>query len=247
VSRRAAILLLAMVLPTLLAWLYLVVLAQDHGTTDLPSTPRPPARNPAVMVLYGASKVFQFSLPVLYVWWFERRLVRPKAAHVRGLTLGLAFGLVVALATIGLYPILARSPQLLGNATGKIRAKVEEFGIGTPATYILFALFLSVAHSLLEEYYWRWFVFGRLRAFLRRWPAIVSSSLAFMAHHVIVLGVFFPGQFWSMAAPLALGVAGGGAVWAWLYDRTGSIYSPWLSHAIIDAAILGVGYEMVFG
>ncbi len=246
-NRRAAVLVFAMVLPTLLAWLYLVVFAQEQGATDIASVHQPPKRNPAVMVLYGAGKVFQFSLPLICVWWFGRRPARLKTAHVRGLVLGLAFGLAVALATIGLYRVLAHAPRLLGNAIIKVRAKVEEFGIGTPATYILFALFLSLAHSLLEEYYWRWFVFGGLRAFLRRWPAIILSSLAFMGHHVIVLGVFFPGQFWSMAVPLALGVAGGGAVWAWLYDRSGSLYAPWLSHAIIDAAILGVGYEMVFG
>ena len=247
-SRRRAVLLLAMVLPTLLAWLYLVVLAQDRGPAGLTSAPQAPARNPTVMVLYGASKVFQFSLPLMYVWWFERRPLRLGVPRCRGLALGVAFGLVVAVAAIGLYEtILAHSPGLFGSAIVKIRAKVEEFGIGTPAAYFLFGLFLSAGHSLLEEYYWRWFVFGKLREFLPRWPAIVLSSLAFMAHHVILLGVFFPGQFWSMAAPLSLGVAGGGAAWAWLYDRTGSIYAPWLSHAIIDAAILGVGYEMVFG
>ncbi len=246
-SRRAAVLLLAMVLPALLAWLYLVVLAQDRGPGGAPSVARAPARNPAVAVAYGASKVFQFSLPLLYVWWLERRPLRPGVPHFRGLALGVAFGLVVGVAAVGLYPILAHHSGLFSGATVKIRAKVAEFGIGTPAAYVVFGLFLSVGHSLLEEYYWRWFVFGKLRAFLPRWPAIVLSSLAFMAHHVILLGVFFPGQFWGMAVPLSLGVAGGGAVWAWLYDRTGSIDAPWVSHAIIDAAILWVGYEMVFG
>jgi membrane protease YdiL (CAAX protease family) len=247
VSRRAAVLVLAMVLPTLLAWLYLVVLARDDGPGGVTSVSRAPARNPAVGVAYGVSKAFQFSLPLIYVWWLERRPLRPGVPHFRGMALGVAFGLVVAVAAVGLYPISARYPGLFESATVKIRAKVAEFGIGTPATYVLFGLFLSLGHSLLEEYYWRWFVFGQLREFLPRWPAVVLSSLAFMAHHVILLGVFFPGQFWSMAAPLSLGVAGGGAVWAWLYDRTGSIYSPWLSHAIIDAAVLWVGYEMVFG
>ena len=246
-SRRAAVLLLAMVLPTLLAWLYLAVLAQDHGPGGVTSASQAPARNPAVGVAYGASKAFQFSLPLIYVFWLERRPFRPGVPHFRGLALGVAFGLAVAVGAIGLYPILVRYPGLFESAIVKIRAKVEEFGIGTPAAFILFGLFLSLGHSLLEEYYWRWFVFGKLRDFLPRWPAIVLSSLAFMAHHVVLLGVFFPDQFWGMAAPLSLAVAGGGVVWAWLYDRTGSIYSPWLSHAIIDAAILWVGYEMVFG
>ena len=73
------------------------------------------------------------------------------------------------------------------------------------------------------------------------------SSLAFMAHHVIIVATFFPGRFLTLAVPLSFGVAVGGAFWAWLYDRTGSLYPAWLSHLLVDAAILAVGYTMVFG
>ena len=45
--------------------------------------------------------------------------------------------------------------------------------------------------------------------------------------------------------PFALCVAGGGFVWAWLYDRTQSLYAPWISHLLIDAALMAIGYEMV--
>jgi membrane protease YdiL (CAAX protease family) len=102
-----------------------------------------------------------------------------------------------------------------------------------------------VIHSLLEEYYWRWFVFGRLRHLLPLAPAVVLSSLAFMAHHVIVLNYYFPGHFFGLVVPLSLGVAIGGGVWALLYERTGSIYSPWLSHLIVDAAIFGIGWDLL--
>ena len=72
------------------------------------------------------------------------------------------------------------------------------------------ALFISVFHSLLEEYYWRWFVFGRLERSLPLAAAIGISSLAFMAHHVFVLAYYFPGRFWSAAVPFSLCVAAGG-------------------------------------
>jgi membrane protease YdiL (CAAX protease family) len=44
---------------------------------------------------------------------------------------------------------------------------------------------------------------------------------------------------------LSLGVAVGGAVWARLYDRSGSLLGPWLSHLLVDAAIFFVGYELL--
>src|SRR5439155_785789 len=77
--------------------------------------------------------------------------------------------------------------------------------------------------------------------------AAALSALAFTAHHVVVLAVYFPGptEFLTVVLPFALCVGVGGAVWAWLYDRAQSLYAPWLSHLIIDAAILVVGYDLV--
>jgi uncharacterized protein len=105
---------------------------------------------------------------------------------------------------------------------------------------------LSAGHSLLEEYYWRWFLFGGLRRFMPVAAAVVLSSLAFAAHHVILLAVFFGGQ----ALPTILFsvcVAVGGAAWAWIYQRSGSLLGPWLSHLMIDAGIFVVGYDLVWG
>ena len=83
-----------------------------------------------------------------------------------------------------------------------IRLKIEEFSAAAPARYVVLAAFLAVVHSLLEEYYWRWFVFGRLRRLVSSPAAILISSLAFMAHHVVVLGRFFPNDFWPAAVRL---------------------------------------------
>jgi membrane protease YdiL (CAAX protease family) len=103
----------------------------------------------------------------------------------------------------------------IGTAV-RIRAKIEEFNSASPIRYVGLAGFLAVVHSLLEEYYWRWFVFGRLRKILSLPAAIALSSLAFMAHHVVVLGRFFPNDFWTAAVPFSLCIAVGGGFWAWL-------------------------------
>jgi len=74
-----------------------------------------------------------------------------------------------------------------------------------------------LANSVFEEYYFRWFVFGRMRSFLPLWPAAALSGLVFMAHHVVLLSVYLPGQFWTLTVPFSLCIAVGGAMWAWLY------------------------------
>ena len=40
-------------------------------------------------------------------------------------------------------------------------------------------------------------------------------------------------------------MAVGGAAWAWLYERTKSIYASWVSHLLVDAAIFVVGWDLV--
>jgi membrane protease YdiL (CAAX protease family) len=159
----------------------------------------------------------------------------------------MAFGVVVAAGMFGLYYGFLRDSSVFGNTPAMVRRKLEEFGLDTPAAFFAFAGFLCVIHSFLEEYYWRWFVFGQLRRVVPLGSAILVSSFAFMAHHVIVLNVYFPGQFWTATLPFSLCVAGGGGVWACLYQRSGSLLGPWLGHLLIDAAILVIGYDLVFG
>jgi membrane protease YdiL (CAAX protease family) len=96
----------------------------------------------------------------------------------------------------------------------------------------------------LEEYYWRWFVFARLRKLTTLPNAIVISSLGFMAHHVIVLSHYFGGLSF-LSCFFSLGVAIGGVVWSWLYARTHSLWGSWLSHALVDAGIFLVGFDLV--
>ena len=53
------------------------------------------------------------------------------------------------------------------------------------------------------------------------------------------------GRFLPAVVPFSLAIAVGGAVWCWLYERTGSLLGPWLSHLIIDAAIFVVAWDLL--
>jgi membrane protease YdiL (CAAX protease family) len=230
-------LIFAMIFPGLMAWVYFVALARPTSGDGGPVLTAFPA--------YVMGKIVQFGFPVVWVWIYERQRLRSTVPSFAGLALGIGFGLLVAALVFAAYHVMARSP-ILAETPEKIRDKLTVFHADTAARYLLLGVFIAGVHSLMEEYYWRWFVFGELK---RRVPvafAIALSSLAFMAHHVVVLGVYFPQHFFTAALPFALCVAVGGAVWAWLYQRTGTIYSAWISHLLVDAAILAVGYRMVF-
>jgi membrane protease YdiL (CAAX protease family) len=224
----------ASLFPLLMAWLYFVVLADAD-----------PGRNVWLFRLYAIGKLIQFPFPLVYVFLFERGHHALKRPSLRGLWTGIAFGLLVDAAMIALYYGWLQGSGWLTGTPKRIFAKLSDFHVASASDYLLLGAFLSVLHSGLEEYYWRWFVFGGMRRYLPFAPAAVLAGLAFMAHHVVILVVYFPNQLWTLAIPFSLGVAVGGIAWAWLYERSGSLIAPWLSHALVDAGILWIGYDMV--
>ena len=159
---------------------------------------------------------------------------------------GLVLGLTVLLGMLLLYFYWLKPAGYLALGIGPIAGKAKALGMDTPARFLLGGALISSVHALLEEYYWRWFLFGGLRRFMPVSAAVIVSSLAFAAHHVIILAVFFGG--WSLATIFfSLCVAIGGAAWARIYQRSGSLLGPWLSHILIDAGIFIVGYDLMFG
>jgi len=218
----------AMVLPFLAALMYFVVLSGDHRAR----------------VLYAGTKVFMAFWPVFAVQWIlHGRLPVPRlldVRHLKALPLGLVTGAGAVLLMLGLLhgPL---GPMVAAHAA-EIRAKAAEFGILDH--YWLFAVTLSVLHSLLEEFYWRWFVFGKLRAVVPRPAAHLMAGAAFALHHVVVVAVFFS-LGWGLVLGAMVGV--GGIVWSLLYDRQGTLTGAWLSHTIVDLGIMVVGYGLIFG
>ncbi len=160
--------------------------------------------------------------------------------HVRALPLGLLSGFLIAGLILGAYTLSPIGQYVRGFAD-VIRGKAEDMGIIDH--YVAFGIFLAAGHSLLEEYYWRWFVFGRLRKVVPRGLAYGLASLAFAAHHFVILGCYF-----SPLGTILLGtcVGIGGALWCWLYGRQRTLCGSWVSHALVDVAILSVGYHLLF-
>jgi len=223
----------ALVFPTLLTWAYFVD-AQP---------------GPQMKALYTAGKLIQFSLPALFWLATDRSHFHFAWPKRRGMLAGIAFGLFVVLAVQILFAYLSRFKHrpFLDQLAEQVQIKVAAFGLTSPSLYLLFGVFLCIIHSGLEEYYWRAFLFAGWRKHVPLGAAVTISSLGFMAHHVVVLNEYFPDRFWSATVPLSLAVACGGAVWAWMYEQYGSVYPVWASHALVDAAIMVVGYNLIFG
>ncbi len=221
---------ISLVLPTLVTWVYFILL--DGAPASLQQG------------AYSIGKAVQFALPVVWVCLVQRDRQKLNRSSTWSLITGVLFGLVVAFAMATIYFAILKPSGLFDGPAAQVRAKVESFGASSPIKFLLLAVFYSAIHSLLEEYYWRWFVFGQLSRVCRPPTAIAVSSIGFAAHHVLVLQLYF-GWLSPLTWLCTLGIIIGGAFWAWLYRTSNSLIAPWLSHALIDAAIFAIGYQVL--
>ncbi len=195
-------------------------------------------------VLYAATKLFTVLWPALAVFLILRRPL-PKTRidwrrHLKSIPLGIISGIMIA---AGMFALM-QTP--LGNiaraSSDNIRDRLANLGI--LEHYWLFGLFLALLHSLIEEYYWRWFVFGRLRNLVPIFWAHILAGAAFASHHVVVTSQFF-GIGWGFFVGAA--VAAGGIIWSLMYSRQRTLAGPWLSHIVVDLGIEAIGHSILFG
>ena len=221
----------AMVLPLVASLMYFVLLA---GST-------------VAMVIYTATKVFTVVWPIIVAFAVEGlRFARNGVQwrkHVAALPLGITTGLFIRGVIVGAYSLEPVGDYARGFSD-EVTTKAAEMGMREPLPYVVFGVFMSVLQSLIEEFFWRWYVFGRLIRVVGRGTAYFAASLAFAAHHYVVLGCFF-----STVGTLIFGtcVAIAGAVWCWTYQRQSTLAGCWISHALVDAAVFYVGYQLIFG
>jgi len=236
-ARRAdlCVVVLALFFPSMVTLLYFVILATWPAAVQ--------------QTAYLIGKGIQFGLPLVWVLAVQRARLRFRPPDRAGMVEGAAFGLAVLALMMVLYhgwlkPIGYLSPE--SPVASAVLEKVRGFGIDTLWKYVVLGAFYSLIHSGMEEYYWRWFVFGQLRRLVPLNRAILVSSIGFMLHHILLLATYFG---WSSPATwvFSAAVAVGGAYWAWLYQRSDSLWGAWLSHLVIDAAIFIVGYDLVVG
>jgi membrane protease YdiL (CAAX protease family) len=231
VNKRAlqAAIAFAILFPTAITWLYFVALQGQSAALQQSA--------------YALGKVVQFCFPVAWLALGRGQRLRWRPRKPRGLAIGLAFGLLVAAAMLGLYFAALKPLGYFEGPDEHVRRKIAGLGISELWKYALLGVFYALCHSFLEEYYWRWFVYRELKLLVPVPAAVAVSSLAFMSHHVLVLATFFGWQ--SPATYLfSLAVATGGAVWAWLYERARSLAAPWIGHCLVDAAIFVIGYDL---
>ncbi len=239
---------LATVFPTLITLVYFQWLHDSESS--------------AQQIAFGLGKLLQFVFPVTFIWFFYREKLpwitrlstsAPIPLDIEKTLLptrsfpilvGIAFGIAISIAMWAIFfGVIPAS--IAANLEIQVTQKITSMGLQKFSHFLLLAVFYVVCHSFMEEYYWRWFVFDLWRRYLTMAAANFLSSVGFMAHHIIVLAFYF-GWDSPLTYLFSCCVGIGGSFWAWLYGQENRLRSAWISHAIVDAAIFGLGMWLMF-
>jgi membrane protease YdiL (CAAX protease family) len=190
--------------------------------------------------VFIVAKIWLLVVPA--VWYL--RVEGGRASWSPALRGGLAAG---AIGGIVMAVVVTVAAQLVGVGQmdlAPLRAAVRAMGLEEALPYLAAAAGWTFVNSLMEEYVYRWFILSQCEVLMGGPAAVVASSAIFTAHHVIAVSRYLEPVPTLLAS---VGVFAGGVIWSWIYLRYRSIWPCWLSHVLVDIAVFGIGWRLLFG
>lgn len=106
---------------------------------------------------------------------------------------------------------------------------------------VYYGLYITFINSLLEEAFFRGFIFLNLKKLgYKKW-AYIASSLAFSIYHIANFQNWFSWQAFLLAC---MGLFIGGTIFNYLDDKPNTFLNSWLVHICADLAIILIGFRI---
>lgn len=196
-------------------------------------------------ILYGTIKFFLVLFPIIVNACLLQKPFSLRLGKGCSLPQSLLEGCIGGIVMSGL--LLLGMTTSIGDVVFQsasiISKRMASFGVEEQEHFLAFALLISLANSMLEEYYWRGFVYGSLRQIVPQTWAHGLAGAAFSLHHIVICAHLFP-TLWGWI--LGSSVAAGGILWSLMYERHQILYGAWLSHLIVDLAMMHIGSRLIF-
>ena len=157
----------------------------------------------------------------------------------KGFLMALGLGLGVYGVILGGY-FLTRSFFDYSQVAGSLTANA---GV-TKENFLYVSLYISFANSLLEEFFFRGFLFTNLKKSSSLPFAYIFSALAFSLYHVAMMIGWFG---FGLTALILIGLAVGGIIFNWLNEKQDCIYVSWLVHMFANFSINTIGFILLNG
>ena len=201
------------------------------GLVDAILSPPYAVKSAIKLVLFGA-------IPVLYLILTKsldpKKLFSLKKQHIK-LIVPLAVG-IFAVIMIAFFAL--RNFIDFSSVTDSVTA---DAGV-TRENFIFVALYIALINSLLEEFFFRGFCFFSLRP-LGLPFAYVASALLFSAYHVAFMDGWLSPVIFALSL---LGMAIGGAIFAFLNHKTESLLPSYFVHMSSNLATNLIGIIMFY-
>lgn len=145
---------------------------------------------------------------------------------------------------LGIYALILGGYFLLKNVfdfSGIADSLTENAGV-TKDNFLYVSLYISFVNSLLEEFFFRGFLFRNLKNHAKPATAYGVSAVLFATYHIAMMIGWFS---FGLNALVLLGLTVGGLIFNWLNERLGCIYGSWLTHMFANFAINTIGFLLL--
>lgn len=124
-----------------------------------------------------------------------------------------------------------------------IQSKLQATLSITTTNLIFIGLYIIIINSLLEEFFWRGFMFDKLNSLTKPITAHLLTGIAFSFHHVIFYYAWFDV---TINILITFGLVFFAIFMNLVYKKYHDLFSCWLIHAIADIAQIFIGFK-IFG
>ncbi len=185
----------------------------------------------------SAIKILLFTLPVLlYKLIFKNSYIthQLKNPNKRNLKVSALIAAGVSLVIIGAYLIF--KDYISAENIRDNLAKRENIDA---SNFLYVALHIAFVNSLLEEIFFRAFIFYYLNKLNLRIFAYIYSSLLFSLYHVTTIAAWF--DWWlNLIIIVALFVVG--IIFDYFCEKSNSFLAPWFLHIVANLSINGIAW-----
>ncbi|HWO74571.1 MAG TPA: CPBP family intramembrane glutamic endopeptidase [Bacillus sp. (in: firmicutes)] len=187
------------------------------------------------------SKVFFFLvIPILYIRYICKRTVKEsfniQKVRWKSVRLGFLFGSLAFGIILLTYWVLRSIID-----TDAIMYDLQERSGITPEIFIFVALYITFGNSLMEEFYFRGFLFLNVYKTGYKVFAHVFSAFLFAVYHTAIFATWF--SFELMLLALA-GLFIAGILFNWLNTYSQNFLNSWIFHIMADIAIILIGLHL---
>jgi len=194
---------------------------------------------------YLASSIYKiiFLSPLLYRFFIERKTFKQSLSENFSIKkfkenayLMLFIGVILALIYISSFFIF-RDYLDLENISEKLNQLISL----NVNNLIFIGLYIIFINSLLEEFFWRGFIFEKLDKLINTKKAYFFSAVAFSFHHVMFYYDWFNITFFLL---VTLGLIIYAAIMNFIFAKYRDLFSCWLVHIIVDIVQIFIAFKL---